>query len=165
MHGAIYQFLAEDHERLDDLLQHATMNPEKIDQTPYVNFRAGLLKHIGMEEKILLPAITRQRGGIPLPIANRLRLDHGALTALLVPPPSPAIIATLREILDAHNTLEEEEGGLYEFCEQMTRDEAESLLSQLRSAPDVPVLPFNDKPEVLDVTRRALARAGYTLRE
>jgi len=42
-----------------------------------------------MEERILLPAAQRLRGGERLPIAARLRLDHGALAALLVPSATP----------------------------------------------------------------------------
>jgi hypothetical protein len=37
-----------------------------------------------MEEKVLLPFAQKKRGGEPLPIAAKLRLDHGALAALLV---------------------------------------------------------------------------------
>jgi hypothetical protein len=81
--GAVARFLADDHERLDALLRSAVAQPGTIGQAAYAEFRAGLLKHIGMEEKILLPAAQRARGGEPLPIAAKLRLDHGALAALL----------------------------------------------------------------------------------
>jgi hypothetical protein len=67
-----------------------------------------------MEEKILLPAAQRARGGEPLPAAARLRLDHGAPAALLVPTPTPAILATMRGILARHNALEEEPGSSVE---------------------------------------------------
>src|SRR5262245_30922604 len=74
--------------RLDALLERAMSDPENIDDSAYAQFRAGLLKHIGMEEKVLLPAAQKLRGGEPLPVAPRLRLDHGALAALLVPSPT-----------------------------------------------------------------------------
>ena len=64
-----------------------------------------------MEEKILLPAAQRATGGEPLPAAARLRLDHGALAALLVPTPTPAILATMRGILARYNALEEGPGS------------------------------------------------------
>ena len=41
----------------------------------------------------------RHREGRPSRDAERLRLDHGAIAALLVPPPDAAIIRTLRFIL------------------------------------------------------------------
>ncbi|MBI3303278.1 MAG: hypothetical protein HYZ72_14520 [Deltaproteobacteria bacterium] len=43
--------------------------------------------------------------------------------------------------------------------------EAEALLAQLRAAPEVPVAPHADGPNVLNATRRALARAGYNLED
>ena len=49
--------------------------------------------------------------------AAKLRLDHGAFAALLVPTPTPAIIAALRAILGAHNVVEEGPGGVYECCD------------------------------------------------
>ena len=56
MAGKIYRFLADDHARLDALLEHATARLDTIDDPVYAEFRAQLLKHIAMEEKILLPA-------------------------------------------------------------------------------------------------------------
>jgi hypothetical protein len=41
-----------------------------------------------MEERVLIPAARRARGGAALPVARLLRLDHGAIAALLVPPPA-----------------------------------------------------------------------------
>lgn len=69
MPGKIYRYLADDHERLDALLERAMSDPENIERSAYAQFRSGLLKHIAMEEKILLPAARRIRGGEPLPVA------------------------------------------------------------------------------------------------
>jgi hemerythrin HHE cation binding domain-containing protein len=161
MAGQIYRFLAGDHARLDGLFERATTEAGAIDRTAYAAFRAGLLKHIGMEEKILLPAAQRVRGGEPLGLAAKVRLDHGALAALLAPTPTPAIVAALRTILGAHNALEEGSGGLYECCERLVGAEAEALLARLHAAPEVPAAPHADGPHVMDVVRRALVRAGY----
>jgi len=163
MSGPISRLLSDDHLRLDTLLTRATMRRSEIDQTAYAEFRKGLLKHIGMEEKMLLPAAQRARGGEPLPAAAKLRLDHGAIAALLVPTPTPAIIATLRRILSAHNAVEEGPGGVYEATEQLVGAGGEALLAQLRGAPEVPVHAHVDGPRIMDAARRALARAGYTL--
>jgi hypothetical protein len=161
MPGRIYRVLADDHARLDGLLQRAMTEDGTIDRAAYAEFRAGLLKHIGMEEKTLLPAAQRLRGGEPLALAAKVRLDHGALAALLVPTPTPAIVAALRTILGAHNPLEEGPGGLYECCERLASAEAEALLAQLQAAPAVPAAPHADGPDVMDVVCRALVRAGY----
>jgi hypothetical protein len=117
-----------------------------------------------MEEKILLPAARRARGGEPLPLAARLRLDHGALAALLVPTPTPALIATLRTILAAHNAIEEGPEGVYETCEHLVGVEVDTLLAQLRTAPEVSVAQHVDGPRVIDAIRHALTRAGYEIR-
>jgi hypothetical protein len=161
MPGVLYRYLAEDHQRLDDLLQRAVAAPDVIDMEAYSEFRKGLIRHIALEEKIVLPAITRLQGGRQPAMAERLRLDHGALVALLVPPPSPSVVLTIRSILQIHNALEEQEGGLYLLLEQLAGADTERLAEQLKSAPDVPVLPHNESPGILEATRRAVARAGY----
>jgi hypothetical protein len=165
MPGPIYAYLADDHDRLDALLARVVGEPGEAGAAAYTEFRNGLLRHIAMEEKILLREITRLQGGRPLPIAERIHLDHGAITSLLVPPPTRAIINTLRSILQVHNALEEQEGGMYQVCEQIARDEQASLMEQLKNAPPVPMLPHNPRPETLEATKRALARAGYSMKE
>ena len=161
MHGPLYAFLADDHARLDALLRRAFDDPAHVDTAAYAAFRVGLLTHIAMEEKILLPAARRARGGEPLPIAAKLRLDHGALAALLVPRPTRAIAAAVRAILAAHNPIEEGPGGLYDTCEALAGAERDALLAQLRAAPEVRASPPVDGPRVLAAARRALERAGF----
>ncbi len=161
--GLILEYLATDHRRLEALLDVATKDPARIDREAYARFRSGLLRHIGMEERILLPAIHRINGGAILGQEERLRLDHGALAALLVPPPLPQVISTLRRILALHDAVEEGSGGVYEICDTIVGEKAEALVARLAGAPESPVAPGVDNPNVLDATRRALARAGYTL--
>jgi hypothetical protein len=164
MSGKIHRYLASDHERLDALLERAMSNPEKIDAAAYAQFRSGLLKHIGMEEKVLLSAAQKLRGGEPLPMAPKLRLDHGALAALLVPPPTAPVVAAIRAILKAHNPIEEDPGGIYDQCEELAGAEADQILRQLQNYSEVKVLPHVDSSFVMEATRRALARAGYDLK-
>jgi hypothetical protein len=163
MRGRLYEFFAEDHRRLESLLDKATAASEGYEMESYGKFRSGLLRHIKMEEKFVLPAAQKAQGGKPLDIADRIRLDHGALTALMVPPPSRAIIGALRAILAVHDELEERPGGLYETLEVLTGTQVDGLLENAKGTGEVPVLPHNDKPFILDATRRALARAGYNL--
>lgn len=161
--GVIADFLAEDHRRLDALLQATDAHPGRIDREAYDQFRAGLLRHIGMEEKLLLPALQRWRGGEPLPVAARLRLDHGALATLLMPAPSAQILATIRRILSEHNRIEEGPDGLYALCDQLPDTEATRLWDALRAAPTVSVMRHSDSPAVMKTLEGALARAGYCL--
>jgi hypothetical protein len=158
--GLIARYLVDDHARLDALLTRGATDP-----AAYADFRRGLLRHIGMEEKVLLPAAQRARGGEPLPAAARLRLDHGALAALLVPTPTPAIRAALRGILERHNALEEGPDGVYAACERLAGDDAAALLASLRAFPQVSVNPHVDSDLVEGATRRALARAGYAFED
>jgi Hemerythrin HHE cation binding domain len=161
MSGKIHRYLAGDHERLDALLERAMSDPENIDAAAYGQFRSGLLKHIGMEEKILLPAIQKLRGGEPLSVASKLRLDHGALVALFVPSPTASVVAVIRAILKAHNPIEEDPGGVYDQGEELTGAEADEIFHRLQNYPEVKGLPHVDTAFVMEATRRALARAGY----
>ena len=102
MTDSISRYLADDHRRLEDALRRATSHATGIDLHAYSEFRSGLLRHIGMEEKILLRAAQTARGGDPIPLAARLRLDHGALAALLVPSPTNTIIGAILAILAVH---------------------------------------------------------------
>ena len=165
MQGILYHYLADDHDRLDRLLREAAGAPGTIDKQPYAGFRKGLLRHIAMEEKIVLPMIAQQKNAAVAAVTGRIRLDHGALVALLVPPPTGSIVATLQSILSVHNSLEEKEGGLYEVFEGLAGPDADAVLGKLRSIPDVPVVPHNERPEVLEATRRAVARAGHEFKE
>jgi hypothetical protein len=162
---AITDFLVKDHGRLEGLLQSAVAQVGSVDQGTYDQFRAGLLRHIGMEEKILLPAAQRLRAREPLLIASKLRLDHGAIATLLIPTPTVAIIAMIRAVLKDHNTIEEGPGGLYETCDELAGSEAAQLLATLQAAPEVTVLPQSDTPTVMSTLHRVLERAGYTFRE
>mgnify|MGYP001585991190 CR=1 FL=1 len=160
--GPITEFLVKDHGRLEALLQSAVAQAGSVDQGAYDQFRAGLLRHIGMEEKILLPAAQRLRGGEPLSIAAKLRLDHGAIAqSLLMPPPSASVISTICAVLKVHNTIEEGPGGLYETCDELAGSEAAQLLAKLQAAPELAVLPCSDSPAVMPAVQRALERAGY----
>lgn len=163
--GAIAGFLAEDHRRLDALLQSAAVDSDLMEESAYHQFRAGLLRHIGMEEKILLPAVQRFRGGAPFPMAAKLRLDHGAIAALLMPTPTAAIVAMIRGILSDHNVTEESPDGLYETCDTLPVTEVEQLLARLQAAPEVNVMPYSDGPVVMNAVQRAVERAGYQFKK
>lgn len=158
MAGPISDYLVADHVRLDALLRQAARSGE-VERFPYDEFRAGLLRHIGMEEKVLLPTAKRARGGEPLPIATQLRRDHAALASLLVPTPTPEILGAIRGLLDVHNPLEEGPEGLYATCDELLAAEAGAIASKLRAAPEVPVAPHFDGPRVREHVRTLLSAA------
>lgn len=148
MPGPIETFLTTDHARIDDLLAKAERSDGSIDAEVYAVFRQSLLRHIAMEEKILLPYARDQRGGEPLPIARALRKDHGEIAALLVPSPTPVICAQLRAVLSRHNALEEGAEGLYAPCDVLAADDADQVVVRLKAQPNVPMAPHYDGPLV-----------------
>jgi hemerythrin superfamily protein len=165
MNKPLYQFFEKDHLEIEALLNKALDQPNEIAMEYYLQFRTRLLKHIKMEENILFPAAKKANPELILKIIPRFRLDHGAITSLLVPPPTLSTIKVLRYILDKHNIAEEEDGGLYQICETLTHEHTQELLSKLLETKEVPVHPPNPAPIAIEAAKRALARAGYDFDE
>lgn len=161
MNTPLYNFFETDHRRIEGLLEKATQNRSEIQTDVYHQFRTGLLRHIKMEEKILFPAAQKANGGVPLALQAKLRLDHGVLTALMVVPPTPEVIKVLWHVMEKHDILEEEPGGMYDICENLTQGETDELLHQLQTAPEVPVHPHNTAGYALESAKRSLQRAGF----
>jgi len=170
MTGPLHRFFAADHSRLDALLRRSIADRGRVDLTPFREFRGGILRHIGMEEKYLFVIAKAARGGRPLDLAARLRVDHGAIAALLVPTPTPTIVDDLLSVLVPHNRREEAPGGVYEAAgEALGTSEAERLVAELESFPEPPLKPYNDGPavakhiaETLALSRRQWEAAGET---
>jgi hypothetical protein len=152
--------MAAEHARLDELLAKAMASDGERRARFYWSFREGLLRHIGIEEKILFPA-ARRLSGLALPLAERLKLDHGALAALMMLPPRTSTFRAVRALLDAHNPIEEVVGGVYEQCEKVAAQNLDRLFEQCVTAAAVAVSPWVDSVKVLAAARRALSRAGY----
>jgi hypothetical protein len=146
--GPIRRFLAADHDRLDALMRSAVTPSGEVDLEAYAAFRAGLLRHIGIEEKILFPASQRANGGNPLPMVARLHLDHGALALLLVPTPTGGLVDEIRSILAGHNDMEEGPGGIYDACDRLLGGDLEAVLDELKRYPPVKLAPHFDGPGV-----------------
>lgn len=161
MKRPLHQFFENDHRQIDILLDMATSDPEEMDMNYYHQFRTRLLRHIKMEEKILFPAALKIDPKTIKEVIPQYRLEHGAITALMVPPPTPALINVIRYILEKHNFNEEESGGLYEVCEDLTLGQSQELLEELMATKEVPVRPNNPAPIAMEAAKRALDRAGY----
>ena len=159
----ISAFLGEDHLRLDALLARAVATPGTLEREPFDAFRAGLLRHIALEEKILFRALREARGGEPLAVQRRLRVDHGALASLLVPTPTPELVGEIRSILGPHNAVEEGPGGLYEVSDELLAASAGALLERMSAYPAVKVAAYNDGPRVLRTAADALRVSAMQL--
>jgi hypothetical protein len=153
--------MTAEHAMLDKLLAKAEGLDGAIDADAYDRFRRALLRHIKIEEKVLLPMAECRRGSETLPVASRLRLDHGALAAVLMLPPAASTFRAIRAVLDAHNPLEEDPDGAYDQCDRLAGAEIDELIAQCTSMPPVAASPWIDSPKVLAAAKRVLVRAGY----
>jgi hypothetical protein len=133
MVGPIERFMTEDHARVDALLRTATRPARSIDGRAFDAFRSGLIRHMALEERVLLPFAERARGGQPLPIAGRLCREHAEMTALLSALPTPARCELLVELIGRHNAIEEGPRGLYSSCDALASGHARGVLAELRA--------------------------------
>lgn len=155
--GSIHRYLTADHVRLRALLERATADPSRIHRGAYDEFRAGLLRHIAMEEKVLFCDARARRGGEPLPVTAQLHADHAAIASLLVPSPTPALLAAIRDILAEHDPLEEGPEGLYAQCERLAGADLDDVIARLHAIPPVRVSRHVDEPRVHAHIARMLA--------
>lgn len=153
----IQQYLSRDHERLRALLAAAMAEPSRLDLAPYQEFRAGLLRHIAMEEKVLFRDARDRRGGEPLPVTRQLHADHAAIASLLVPPPTHALLVTLRDLLAEHDPLEEGPDGLYAQCEALAGAEVADVLARMQAIPPARAGQHLDEPRIHEHIARMLA--------
>ena len=153
----IHRFLAADHVRLRALLAQATAHPDRIELEPYGEFRAGLLRHIAMEEKVLFRDARDRRNGEPLPVTRQLHADHAAIASMLVPSPTHALLAGIRDILAEHDPLEEGPDGLYAECERLAGPDVDALLARMDAIPPVRASQHLDEPRVHEHIARMVA--------
>lgn len=161
MNKPLHHFFSTDHHRIELLLNKAAGENGEIAMDYYNQFRTGLLRHIKMEEKILFPAAITANKDLTQKLLPRFRLEHGALTALMVPPPTADLIRVIKHVIEKHDLAEEEPGGLYDVCERLTHDQTATILEKLHNTGEVPVHPPNPAPFALEAAKRALARANY----
>jgi hypothetical protein len=157
--SALREWLEADHRAMDTLLAQSVAQPA-FDAEAFAAFRGRLLRHIGIEEKILLVAARRVRGGVPLERAEKMRRDHAAIAALLVPTPDAALVAELRVLLEPHEALEEGPGGVYEECDRLLAGELDELVAKARQYPAVPAAKHFDGPSAVRTARDAIALAA-----
>lgn len=159
--ATLTDFLTRDHERLDALFEQAIRDADTIDYEAYAEFREGLLRHIGIEEKILIADAKQREGGREyLPLFQQIRLEHSAIALLLVPTPTHEIMAEIRTLLEQHNPREEGPEGLYMICERLAGEDAKALLERAKEAPKVPVAKHYDGPRAHRTAASALAYAS-----
>jgi len=156
----VTDYLVADHDRLHFLLALAAAG-EVVDREAFAGFRAGLLRHIAIEEKILFPAVRVASRGVPLSRARQLRIEHSAIVSLLVPTPDLALCGELAYLLGRHDAGEEGEAGVYAECERALGEVSSHALAELaRAYGEVRVAPHFDGPTVHRTATEALASAA-----
>jgi len=165
MTNKLFTFFNQDHREIEGILAAALSDPNQLDLEQYHDFRVRILTHIKMEEKILFLYAQKANNNTPLPLQAQLRLDHGAITALLATPPTNEVIKVLIHILTLHDELEERPGGMYDACEALTKNQTEEIMQMLKNTTPVPVHQPNPLPVVFEAAKRALLRAGYDFDE
>ena len=161
--SAIRTYLEDDHRLLTELLARADAGGQ-LDVASFEAFRARLLRHIGIEEKLLL-ATVREVLGQPIERARRIRVDHGAIASLRVPTPDVALGGEIRALLVTHDALEEGDPhgptaeGVYAECDRILGARADELAERARAFPDVPAARHFDGPNVVRTAAEALRGA------
>jgi hypothetical protein len=151
----IRDYLERDHEELRALLARADRGPI-LDVIAFEEFRSRLLRHIGIEEKVLLPAVREVLGG-SLSRAREIRVQHGAIASLLVPTPDLALVSELRALLATHDMLEEGEAGIYAECARsLGVDRCVALAHAAASFPEVPAARHFDGEHVVRTADAAM---------
>lgn len=155
----ISEYLQRDHQRLNRLLS-AAIAGDSLDLETFEAFRGGLLRHIAIEEKILLREVRRSLGDLPHPDAHRLRVEHGALTSLMVPTPTRPLVLEVLELLRIHDQREEGPDGVYATCITALGPEvSDELATRAEGYPSVPLMGHYDGPNVCRTAAEALASA------
>ena len=152
------EYLIEDHRRLETLLTGAMRNGT-LDHEQYNLFRAGQLRHVAIEETLVLPTVRQHNGGF---FGDRqIHLEHLAITALLLQPPSDEVLHVLRALLEKHTFLEETNRTLYDALDACCAERHPELLQRMQEYLTPPVPENAGHPDGLASVRRAVARAGY----
>lgn len=144
--GPIERFMAQDHNEVDSWLRQSLKDDGSIDEVAYTRFRERLVRHIALEEKVLL-RYARAKTGAPIPFAAALKRDHVNIVRLLASPPTKKIFVAVVEALADHAAFEEGPAGLYATCDEIAGDDAENVVARLRTHPEVAAPRRYEDPE------------------
>lgn len=141
--GPLARLLADDHDRLDALLARARAPGGAVDMEVYERFRAGLLRHIAIEEKLLFPLLKRQMSAL-VPAIELLRAEHSAIARLLCYRPDARLLDDVRGLLAPHNEREEGADGIYAHAERAAGDTLDALVDDVAAFGDVRPAPYRE---------------------
>lgn len=131
-----------------------------VDLRRFDEFRHGLLRHIAIEEKLLMPALARALGASPL-FQNGLRKDHAGIAALCVPTPTREWVSDLKDLLAHHHRVEEAPSGFYALVDRHLGGDPH-LLEAVATFPALTLPDFARGSRVRDLLSQVLLVTGIT---
>jgi len=160
--------------RLTDVLQHEhgellaqldrCLSPTgELNLRAYEEFRRRQLRHVAIEEKVLLPALARRKK-LSAAFQNALHKDHEAIVVLCVTAPNPDFVRDLKELIAWHQKVEEEPNGFYDLFDRHVGDDPQ-VSEALAHLPPISPPPFASGEEVAQVLRQVLRELGLAAEE
>ncbi len=150
--------LIHEHQELLALLHRCVSAAGALNLRLYDEFRLRQLRHLAVEEKVLLPML-RERGALPAAFHNGLRKDHEAVVVLCLTAPNPDFVRDLYELLAWHHKVEEEPGGVYQLFDQQVGDDPE-VDRALARLPPVTLPPYATGDKVPGLLRQVMRELG-----
>jgi hypothetical protein len=160
MPRGLTHFLERDHAALSSALRKSRAPGGGVDLRAFDGFRHQLLRHIAIEERVLMPALVAALGQPPL-FRNGLRKDHAGIAALCIPTPCLEWLQDLGELLEYHHHVEEGAGGFYDLLDAHLTDEA-TVRAAIAALPPLRLPPFESGRRVRVLLRQVLAQTGVT---
>lgn len=133
--------LTREHVELPALLPGCVLPGGAVDLRRFDEFRHRALRHLAIEELVLIPALARRLGHRPM-FQNGLRKDHAAIVALCVPTPNPDWVKDLGELLAYHNAVEESPGGFYALLDALKLADDPRVTQAIEALPPLELPPF-----------------------
>ena len=136
---SISGFMSKDHSRLDSIFQKFLASNNSDDRKQlFLEFKAGLERHMGWEENILFPAVKQELGDDSAMIDelimqhDRMREDLTGITSGLKTG-NASIETDMEQLLSAHDKMEEE--GIYPWVDDnIESNEKIVILSKIRDS-------------------------------
>ncbi len=124
--------LLREHRELLAMITACTRREGEVDLHAFDQYRLRQLRHVAIEEKVLLPALA-ERTPLGPAFQNGLRKDHETIVVLCVTAPDPDFVHDLQEFIAWHQRVEEQPGGLFELYQRHVGDDrgVDKALAQL----------------------------------
>lgn len=140
--------LREQHRELSTAIRRCLGDDGSVEVALFDEFRHQLLRHISIEERIVMPAVIKAIGRAP-DDRNGLRKDHAGIAALCVPLPEREWVENLRDLLDEHYRVEEGPGGFLSRCDEVLVSTLnDRVLQDIDAHPRFKLAPFRKGPSV-----------------